>query len=45
VVVANLEPTKLMGVESQAMLLAARDEKGLKLIAPEGEILPGTKVK
>ncbi len=45
VVVANLEPTKLMGVESRAMLLAARDEKGLKLIAPEGEILPGTRVK
>jgi methionyl-tRNA synthetase len=45
VVVANLEPTKLMGVESQAMLLAARDEQGLKLIVPEGEILPGTRVK
>jgi methionyl-tRNA synthetase len=45
VVVANLEPTKLMGVESQGMLLAARDEKGLRLIVPEGEILPGTKVK
>jgi methionyl-tRNA synthetase len=45
VVVANLEPTKLMGVESQAMLLAARDENGLKLIVPEGEIVPGTKVK
>jgi methionyl-tRNA synthetase len=45
VVVANLEPTKLMGVESRAMLLAARDEKGLKLIVPEGEILPGSKIK
>ncbi|MFH0787208.1 MAG: methionine--tRNA ligase [Pseudomonadota bacterium] len=45
VVVSNLMPTKLMGVESQAMLLAARDEKGLKLIVPEGEILPGTRVK
>ena len=45
VVVANLEPTTLMGVESQAMLLAARDEKGLKLIVPEGETLPGTRVK
>jgi methionyl-tRNA synthetase len=45
IVVANLEPTKLMGVESQGMLLAARDEKGLKLLAPEGEIQPGTKVK
>jgi methionyl-tRNA synthetase len=45
VVVANIEPTKLMGVESRAMLLAARDEGGLKLIVPEGEILPGTRVK
>jgi len=45
VIVANLEPTKLMGVESQGMLLAARDEKSLKLIVPEGEIRPGTKVK
>ncbi|HMK65314.1 MAG TPA: methionine--tRNA ligase [Thermodesulfobacteriota bacterium] len=45
IVVANLEPTKLMGVESQGMLLAARDDKGLKLLAPEGEIQPGTKVK
>jgi methionyl-tRNA synthetase len=45
VVVANLKPTRLMGVESQAMLLAARDGQGLKLIVPEGEIQPGTKVK
>ncbi|MBI4765754.1 MAG: methionine--tRNA ligase [Deltaproteobacteria bacterium] len=45
VVVANLEPTKLMGVESRAMLLAARDEGGLKLIVPEEKILPGTRVK
>jgi len=45
VVVANLEPTRLMGVESQGMLLAASDEKGTKLIVPEGEILPGSRVK
>jgi methionyl-tRNA synthetase len=45
VVVANLEPTRLMGVESRAMLLAARDDKGLKLIVPEGEVEPGSKVK
>lgn len=45
VVVTNLEPVRLMGVESQAMLLAARDEKGLRLIIPEGEIRPGSKVK
>ncbi|MEW6184477.1 MAG: methionine--tRNA ligase [Thermodesulfobacteriota bacterium] len=45
VVVANLEPTRLMGVESRAMLLAARDDKGLKLMVPEGEVAPGSKVK
>jgi methionyl-tRNA synthetase len=45
VVVANLQPTKLMGVESQAMLLAANDGERLKIIVPEGEVLPGSKVK
>ena len=45
VVVANLQPTKLMGVESQAMLLAANDGDRLKIVVPEGEVLPGAKVK
>ncbi|MBI5584616.1 MAG: methionine--tRNA ligase, partial [Deltaproteobacteria bacterium] len=45
VVVANLQPTKLMGVESQAMLLAANDGERLKIIVPEGEIQAGAKVK
>lgn len=45
VVVANLEPATLMGVESRAMLLAARDEKGLHLIIPEVETRPGAPVK
>jgi methionyl-tRNA synthetase len=44
IVVANLEPTKIMGVESQAMLLAAKDASGLKLIVPEGDLQPGSKV-
>ena len=44
IVVANLEPSRIMGVESQAMLLAAKDEKGLTLIVPEGNLDPGAKV-
>lgn len=31
VVVANLKPAKLMGLESQGMLLAAADEEGSRL--------------
>jgi methionyl-tRNA synthetase len=33
VVVANLKPTKLMGVESQGMLLAAETGDGLTLLS------------
>jgi len=44
VVVANLEPVRLMGIESQGMLLAAQDESGLHLIGPDSEIGPGSKV-
>ena len=45
VIVANLEPRKLMGYESQGMLLAASDETGPVLIAPESEVKPGTGIK
>ncbi len=45
VVVANLKPTQLRGVESQAMLLAAGDGKSLTLVVPEGAVPPGAKVK
>ena len=45
VVVANLRPTQLMGVESQAMLLAAGDGKSLTVVVPEGAVPPGAKVK
>ncbi len=43
-VVANLKPAKLMGMESQGMLLAARDENGLHLLRPEQNKIAGTKV-
>ncbi len=45
VVVANLEPARLMGVESQGMLLAAEDEDGLKLVGVEGDIRPGSRIR
>jgi methionyl-tRNA synthetase len=46
VVVANLQPTSLMGVESRGMLLAATDAEGkLVLVRPERRAAVGSKVK
>lgn len=45
VVVDNLEPAMLRGVESQAMLLAVQDEKGTFIIAPEREVQAGSVVR
>jgi len=46
VVVANLKPAKLMGVESQGMVLAAGDQDVQGLVTFEDATLqPGTKVK
>jgi methionyl-tRNA synthetase len=45
VLVANLEPAKLMGVESQGMVLAAEDESGVHLLIPDVSTTPGSKVK
>lgn len=43
-VVANLKPAKLMGMQSEGMLLAAKDENGLHLIRPEKPKIAGTKI-
>jgi len=43
-VVANLKPAKLMGLRSEGMLLAAKDENGLSLLRPETPKTSGTKV-
>jgi len=43
-VVANLKPAKLMGMLSEGMLLAAKDENGLSLLRPEAPKKAGTKV-
>ena len=47
VVVANLKPAKLMGQESQGMLLAATNAEGLPVVVRPhaGGIAPGTRVK
>jgi methionyl-tRNA synthetase len=43
-VVANLKPAKLMGMLSEGMLLAAKDEDGLCLVRPEKPKKVGTKI-
>ncbi len=45
VVVANLAPAKLRGVESRGMLLAAEDDEGhVVFLSPERDIKPGSKI-
>lgn len=44
VLVANLKPAKLMGIESHGMILAVRDGNDLKLLVPEKEVAPGGKI-
>ena len=45
IVVANLEPRMLMGLESQGMLLAANGESGPIFLAPEKEVPPGASIQ
>jgi len=44
VFVTNLQKRKIMGMESQAMIMAAEDESGIVLLQPEKDITPGSKV-
>jgi len=44
VVVANLEPAKLMGVESNGMVLAASIAGKLAVLTPDRDLPPGAKV-
>lgn len=45
VIVDNLEPVTLRGVESQGMLLAASADNQLSLIVPERPVPDGTRLK
>ncbi|MDP2910789.1 MAG: methionine--tRNA ligase subunit beta [Candidatus Omnitrophota bacterium] len=45
VVVDNLEPAMLRGVESQGMILAASDEEGITIVSPQVNKKLGSIVK
>lgn len=45
VVVANLEPAMIRGIESQGMLLASEDGSRLSLLTPDTDVQPGADVR
>jgi methionyl-tRNA synthetase len=45
VVVANLKPVKLRGVESRGMVLACVDKGAVRVVAPDQDLTPGAKVR
>jgi methionyl-tRNA synthetase len=45
VVVANLKPVTLRGVESRGMVLACVDQDAVRVVAPDRELTPGAKVR
>jgi len=45
VIVANLKPAKLRGIESQGMLLAADPGGGPIVVTFDREVAPGTRVR
>ena len=45
ILVDNLEPAVIRGVESQGMLLACQDDKGISILQPDREVKVGTIVK
>ena len=45
IIIVNLEPRKLLGSESQGMLLCADVDGAPVLLQPEKSVAPGTKIK
>ena len=45
VLVDNLDPAILRGVESQGMILAASDDQGISVLAPDRDVALGSTVK
>lgn len=45
VLLANLEPRKFFGIESQGMLLAVDDNKTVALLTPDKKVAPGSQVR
>ncbi|MCB2229744.1 methionine--tRNA ligase [bacterium] len=44
IVVANLKPAKIRGIESRGMLLAAKSKDSLYIVTPDGDLPPGSGV-
>jgi len=44
VVIINLEPRMMMGMESQGMVLAVKDNNNLSVLVPDKEIILGSKI-
>ncbi len=44
IIVYNLEPKMIFGLESKGMLLAGKDEEELSLLTTDKNITPGTKI-
>ncbi len=45
VIVANLAPAVIRGVASQGMILAASDDQGISILAPDRDVALGSTVK
>ena len=45
VVIVNLEPAVIRGVESNGMLLVAQDEEGIAVLTTDRKVLDGAKVR
>lgn len=41
----NLEPRKIMGLESQGMIMCADSEEGPVILQPEKDVIPGSIIK
>lgn len=44
VVIINLEPREMMGLKSEGMVLAVKDENNLSVLVPEKEIVSGSRI-
>ncbi len=44
IIIFNLKPAKLMGIESNGMLLAAKDSEKLRILTVDGQVEPGAKI-
>ena len=44
IVITNLEPRTIFGLESRGMLLAAGDDDNISLLMPDKDMPPGSKI-